>query len=31
MAPLTRVKLMNGQPLDAKGQQLEETRLQTLP
>jgi hypothetical protein len=28
--PLTRVKLMNGQPLDAKGQQREETRLQTL-
>ena len=28
--PLMRVKMMNGHPLDAKGQQQEETRLQTL-
>jgi hypothetical protein len=28
--PLTRVKLLNGHPLDAKGQQQEEARLQTL-
>jgi hypothetical protein len=28
--PLTRVKQLNGHPLDAKGQQQEEARLQTL-
>ena len=28
--PITRVKLLNGHPLDAKGQQQEEARLQTL-